>query len=164
MFTQRMATKVTFMNQGKGYSASYKPLTTTTPAVKLVSSAERWGSYLCLLGGGQLGALSTPLKGQCLRGSILQCELRRQGQMKMVHDQNRPPDYEWRERVLVLLRANGRLRALADAQAELKSAVLNELRISDPTNPFLDKQLRKQLMLMAYHRALVDAEDENDNL
>ena len=84
--------------------------------------------------------------------------------MKMVHDQNRPPDYEWRERVLVLLRANGRLRALADAQAELKSAVLNELRKSDPTNPFLDKQLRKQLMLMAYHRALVDAEDENDNL
>ncbi len=62
----------------------------------------------------------------------------------------------------MLLRANGRLRAIADAQAELKAAVLNELRISDPANPFLDKQLRKQFMLMAYCRALADAEDEND--
>lgn len=79
----------------------------------------------------------------------------------MVHNQNRMSEYERREHVAVLLRANARLRALADAQAELKVAVLDELRKSDPANPFLDKQLRNQFMLMAYHRALADAEVEN---
>ena len=149
------------MDQGKGWSASSKPLTTTTQVVKLVSSAESRGNCLCLLGGGQRGALNTPLKGQCHLRSILQCTLRGQGHLTMGHDQKQQLDHEWRECVAVLLRANERLRALADAQAELKVAVLDQLRKSDPTNPFLDKQLRNQFMLMAYHQALADAEDEN---
>jgi hypothetical protein len=67
-------------------------------------------------------------------------------------------EYEWRQHVAVLLRANARLRAIADAQAELKVAILNELRKSDPTNSFLDKHYRNRFMLAAYRRALVDVE------
>ena len=63
--------------------------------------------------------------------------------------------------IATLLRACRRWQAIADTQAELKRAVLDELKKFDPANPLLNKHHRNRLMLTAYHRALTDAEDEN---
>jgi hypothetical protein len=62
--------------------------------------------------------------------------------------------------ISTLLRACRRWQAIADAQAELKGVVLDELKKFDPANPLLNKHHRNRLMLAAYHRALTDAEDE----
>ncbi len=64
--------------------------------------------------------------------------------------------------IATLLSACRRWQAIAAAQAELKAVILDELRKFDPANLLLDKHYRNQLMLAAYHRALADAQDEND--
>lgn len=56
--------------------------------------------------------------------------------------------------IATLLRVCRRWQALADAQAELKVAALDELRKFDPSNPLLDSRYRNRLLLDAYHASL----------
>lgn len=56
--------------------------------------------------------------------------------------------------IATLLRACRRWQALANAQAELKVAALDELRKFDPSNPLLDSRYRNHLLLTVYRDSL----------